>query len=484
MLFAACGGGGGGGTSSGTIGGGAAGTVTIQGSVPGTVFVAVDDGTNAEVKRATASGTPKTFSMVLPTGADYRFYVMENEGTGNSRIYPMYIGSSNVFGIDSSADGQTISLGMIAPNLATGHSNPANTPGLMMGRGANGAVPASFSGSAFSMNDLRGTSWAFNTLMTSGTMAWEHGTLSFDNAALGHMTEIFRNGISQTDRTGIPYGMTLSGMLLDSADSTFQCVVSRDRDMLVATFTDPSGGPALMIAQKRGGSYATDGSDLTGTWRFQRMTAGGDNTTSEWAYGTMNFSFGNASITSMTTSAGPGAVANFSFAMDANGVMTESGNVSFHGVMSADKRMIVATSTDGGDPRLWVFMKETGGTFSAADMAGDWVMHSVAAGNAGSRGWTWGHSVIDGSGNDAFSGMMGDSGAVPSTDLAFQMNGGVMTMSGNGGGMMGGGAMGGGMMGGGLLTSTFHGTMNDDRNFMVSSYSDGSGGYPFTIQVK
>jgi len=40
------------------------------------------------------------------------------------------------------------------------------------------------------------------------------------------------------------------------------------------------------------------------------------------------------------------------------------------------------------------------------------------------------------------------------------------------------------MMGGGLVTSTFHGTMSDGRNLMVSSYSDGSGGYPFTIQVK
>jgi hypothetical protein len=479
LLFAACGSGGGGSTSSGTTGGTTAGTVTVQGSVPGTVFVAVDDGTNAEAARATATGTPKTFSMVLSTGKNYRFYAMENEDTGDSRIYPMYIGSSNVFGIDNSADSQTISLGMIAPDLATGRSIPANTPSLMMGQGASGAVPATLSGSAFSMDDVRGTSWAYHILMTSGTMAWERGTLSFDNAALGHMTEIFRNGISQADRNDIPYAMTLSGMLLDSADITFQCVMTRDRDTMVATFTDPYGGPALMIAQKRGGSYATDGSDMTGTWRFQRVTAGSDNTTSGWAYGTMQFSFGNASIVSMTTNAGAGSVANFSFTMDANGVMTESGDASFHGVMSADKRVIVATDTDAGDPRLWILMKDTGGTFSAADMAGDWVMHAVAAGNAGSRGWTWGHSAIDGSGNDAFSGIMGDAGPVSSTDLTFQMNGGVMTMSGTGGGMMGGG-----MMGGGLMTSTFHGTLNDGRNIMVSSYSDGSGGYPFTIQVK
>ncbi|MGA8753854.1 hypothetical protein, partial [Candidatus Deferrimicrobium sp.] len=70
---------------------------TIQGSVPGTVFVAVDNATNLEVGRVTATGSPKTFSMNVPTGKSYRFYVMENEGTGNERVYPMYMGANNVF---------------------------------------------------------------------------------------------------------------------------------------------------------------------------------------------------------------------------------------------------------------------------------------------------------------------------------------------------------------------------------------------------
>jgi hypothetical protein len=62
--------------------------------------------------------------------------------------------------------------------------------------------------------------------------------------------------------------------------------------------------------------------------------------------------------------------------------------------------------------------------------------------------------------------------------MTFQMNGGEMTMGGGGGGM------GGGMMGGGMMTATFHGITNGARNFMVSTYTDGSGGYPFSIQVR
>jgi hypothetical protein len=95
----------------------------------------------------------------------------------------------------------------------------------------------------------------------------------------------------------------------------------------------------------------------------------------------------------------------------------------------------------------------------------------------------YGQSVVDTSGNDTFSGMMGNAGPVSSTQLTFQMNGGVMTMGGTGGGL-GGGATGGGMMGGGLVTPTFHGIMNGAKNLMVSAYTDGTGGYPFSIQVK
>jgi hypothetical protein len=481
--LAACGGGGSGSSSgSGGVGIGT-GTATIQGSVPGTVFVAVNNDTNLEVGRVTATGTPKTFSMVVPTGANYRFYVMENEGTSNSRVYPMYMGTNNVFELDNTADGQIISFGMINPDMGTGKATPANTPTLMMGRGANGMVPPSLAGMAFSMDNVKGTTWGYNTMMTSGTMGWEHGTLSFDNNGFGHMSGIVRDGTPMSDRDNVPYTMSLSGMLLNPGDNTFQCVVSRDMSVMVSTFMDNTGGPAMMISQKRGGAFHTDGSDMTGTWRFQRLTAGSDNTTSGWAYGTMQFTFGSASITSGTTNTGVGMVGNYVFSMDNNGIMTKTGDVSFYGVMSGDKTMIVATDTNGGHPELWVMMKDTGGTYSTADMMGDWVMHSVSSGNSSSRGWTYGHSVVDASGDDMFSGMMGSAGPVSTTQLTFQMNGGVMTMGGTGGGM-GGGMMGGGMMGGGLVTPTFHGTMNGAKNLMVSNYSDGSGGYPFTIQVK
>ena len=467
-------GGGGGGSSSSTVPPGT-GTATIQGSVPGTVFMAVNNDTNLEVKRVTASGTPKTFSMVVPTGANYRFYVMENENDpGNTRVYPMFMGTSNVFELDNTANGQIISLGMVNPEMNTGNATPEFTPPLMMDRGVNPSVPSSLAGMAYSMDNVKGTTWNYNTMMTSGTMGWEHGTLQFDSNKMGNMTGIVRNGSSVSPRLNIPYNMSLSGMLYDPGDPTFQGVMSRDMSVMVSTFTDATGGTAMMIAQKRGGTFLT--SDMTGTWRFQRLTAGSDNTTSGWAYGNMAMVSGIATIPPMRTNTGVGEGGNFAFSMSADGIMTDSVNTSFYGVMSMDKSMIVATDTIGGHPEIWVMMRST--TDSTADMMGDWVMHSVSSGNSGSQGWTYGHSVVDANGNDTFSGMMGSAGPVSSAQMTFTMSGGEMTMSGTGGGM------GGGMMGGGMMTSTFHGIMNGAKNIMVSNYSDGSGGYPFSIQVK
>jgi len=336
------------------------------------------------------------------------------------------------------------------------------------------------------MDSVKGTTWNYNTMMTSGTMSWEHGTLAFDSTGLGNMTGIVRNGSSVSSRGNIPYTMSLSGMLLDPGDNTFQCVVSGDMSVMVATFTDSTGGPAMMIGQRRGATFQTDGSDMTGTWRFQRLTAGSDNTTSGWAYGTMGIISGSASITSMTTNNGTGGGGTSVFSMSANGIMTDALNTSFYGVMSMDKSMIVATDTNGGRPELWVMMRTTlGTTYSGADMMGDWVMHSVSSGNTGSRDWTFGHSFVDSSGNNTFSQMMGSAGEISPTQMTMAMNSaaGVVTVpvTGGGGGGMG---MGGGMMGGGMMTQTFHGIMNEGKNMMVSTYSDGSGGYPFSIQVK
>lgn len=137
----ACGGGG----SPGSLAPAGPGSTTIQGQVSGPVFVAVDNDTNLEAGRSTGAGGLTTFSMTLPTGKSYMFYLLDNVAAGNAaRVFPVYVGTTNVFEITTDADGQTIDLGFVNPDLTRGKATPANAPMEcpgVMARGENRSIP-------------------------------------------------------------------------------------------------------------------------------------------------------------------------------------------------------------------------------------------------------------------------------------------------------------------------------------------------------
>ncbi|MCX6226563.1 MAG: hypothetical protein NTV01_17745, partial [Bacteroidia bacterium] len=109
------------------------GNATITGTVSGTTIVAIDE-TNAEVTRATATGIPKSFSITVPitspTPHVYRFYLIENEGTLDQQIYPLYVGAINAFTIASVSTNlnPTINLGFVDTTTNVGVATPVNNP--------------------------------------------------------------------------------------------------------------------------------------------------------------------------------------------------------------------------------------------------------------------------------------------------------------------------------------------------------------------
>ncbi len=116
LFFPACGGGG------GSDGGGGTPNATITGTVTGTIVVAVNANDN-EVTRNTATGSPKTFTLSVPVGGNYRFCLIENENTPQERYCFLYQGTTNIFQISSAT---TIDLGFV--DTSSGHGIPANNP--------------------------------------------------------------------------------------------------------------------------------------------------------------------------------------------------------------------------------------------------------------------------------------------------------------------------------------------------------------------
>ncbi len=482
LTLAACGGGGGGTVADGGATGTTTGTAIIQGQVSGTTVIAVDSDTDLEAARAAASGAPKAFSMILPTGHVYRFYLMENGGAGNAgRIYPVYMGSTNVFRMTSDANHQIIDFGMVTPDFAKGTAVPANDPmgysGMMAG-GENPSIPPFLSGAAFSMGDLQGA-WDFHSLATSGTIGWMHGVLSVDNTGMGGMTSLIRNGMPWPSTDNVPFAMFPCGIVRMVNDNTFHGFLSKDRTMMAATWTDNTGGSALTIFRKQEGVYGQ--SDLFGTWSFHRLTAGSDNTTSGWASGTMVMSSpGTATITAVQTSNSDMSEVGSTFfvSMGGNGIVTSSGDNAFHGVMSQDKNMMVLTKTNASRHYdLMILTRSAAGvSYSTADLTGDWMQHGIVSGNPNDTNWNFGQMVMDPAGQAAFSGMMRRTGAFSMQPGTFAMNSsGVITMGGMG--------MGGGMMNP-MMVQTYSGFMNPAKDFMIATYSDGNGGYQLGIGMK
>lgn len=115
------------------------GEATVTGEVSGTTIVAVNED-DEEIARVTASGTPKTFTMIVPSGHTYRIYLIENEGTVNETIFPLYQGTANTFYIDSNV---TVALGYIDTTNGS-VAKPTNNPLLVNGvrsEGENSYVP-------------------------------------------------------------------------------------------------------------------------------------------------------------------------------------------------------------------------------------------------------------------------------------------------------------------------------------------------------
>jgi hypothetical protein len=306
-----------------------------------------------------------------------------------------------------------------------------------------------------------------------------HGVLSVGNTGLGAMTSLIRNGMSWPSTDNVPFSMFPCGIVGRGDDNTFHGFLSKDRTMMSVTWTDNTGGSALMIFRKRGGALAQ--SDLFGTWNFHRPTAGSDNASSGWASGTMTMSSpGTANITAIQTHNNNMSEVGSSFfvSMGGNGVVTSSGDSTFHGVMSQDKNMLVVTRTGaGGQYDLMILMRSTAGvSYSTNDLMGDWMQHGIVSGNPNDTNWNFGQMVMDSTGQATFNGMMDRTGA-------FSMQPGTFAMNSSGFITIGGMGMGGGMTYT-TMVQTYSGFMNPAKDFMVATYTDGNGGYQLGIGMK
>ena len=374
----ACGGGGGGNDGPKNV--------ILTGTVTGTTVVAYDETGARTTAVASGSSVPKTFSITLTTGHTYALYLVENEGSTNQRVYPLYADASATVNLLKLGEPGTIDLGFV--DTSSGNAVPSKNP--LFANGVSGAgnsttIPPDLAATStvFRPADLAGR-WAMHALaVTPVTVRWVRATLEVGADGMASFTSL-------EDPDG-PFGsvptalMTLTpGGMLQMAQSNFLGAMASGKDLVGWTGTLPPLGEALGVLVKQTTGRA--GTEVVGTFEFHRFkgigSSEGDAGRGSWARGRLTIDArlevsvvaGTFQTSDPAHDTSSGLVGVASVASD--GTVRLSSDPTFEGTLSPDGKTLVATTTDGGEHALLILQRTPSGIASSS-LEGTWNLRQL-----------------------------------------------------------------------------------------------------------
>jgi|GEM_PF-3393518 len=392
VLMAGCGGSGGGSDTTGTGGDTTgSGDVTITGTVAGTTFVAVDVASDTVVARkvAVSQNGSKVFTVKVQSGKQYKFYLIENEGTDNERVFPLYIGTDNKFNLSTG----TCDLGFVS--TATGKAKPSKEPKQFSGVGEDITVPAGVAknqASVFKQSDLAG-SWYFFQFKSGEHSQWWRSTLTVDTTGAATSTNSSNSDEYSEQTENHKLNIDPSGVIT-IPNSDIQLIMSKDKNLFVGVGNSNNGnGRMMMIGIKAGSKF--NPSDLAGTtWKGHELRAGIQSGMRGWSRSNVTISgSGLATTTNVikdpdpsSDSVGPGGSSEGGsvtlLPADNSGaikVTSSSTLESLYGAITPDKNMMVYVSTNHNAYlttnkiiSFGILVRTGKTTFSQADLMGNW----------------------------------------------------------------------------------------------------------------
>ena len=318
---------------------------------------------------------------------------------------------------------------------------------------------------SFSEGDFQGT-WNYHVLVSGDSPQWTgwiYGTTYFYSNGVTTPISITRSNGDSTLGSGRSFSITSDGIVSVEGRSSFHGVMSQDKSLIVATAGDSGGGYDLIIYQKSGGYFET--ADIQGTWNYHVLVSGDSPQWTGWVHGTTYFYINGVSDPiSITRSNGDSTLPTGRiFSISPNGIVSVPGRPSFHGVMSQDKSLIVATANDDGGGYDLIIYQKSVGTFATWDFQGTWNYHVLVSGDYPQ--WTgWAHGTTDFDINGVTTPISitrsnGDSTLHPVSSYSIT-SGGIVSIAGR---------------------SSFHGVMSQDKSLIVATENDGAGGYDLII---
>lgn len=393
LALLGCGGGGGGPTS-----------VTVTGTVVGTTVVAYDDG-GTRVAAAAASGSPlrKSFSLTLPTGGSYSLFLVENEGTGSQRVYPLYADASLGTNRFRLSEPGTVDLGFI--DTTSGNAVPANNPLFANGVSAAGvtsSIPPDLgaTGTLFVPGDLQGA-WSMQSLgVTPLAVSWTRATLSVAADGLTEFSSL-ESSLPTGAQPPVTVTQTPGGVVL-LAGSDFRGLMSSDKALVVWTASFPDMGKVLGVLVRQSGGLPA--SALVGSFQFHLLkgisAADPLPARGNWARGWLNvasdLSISVPASSFETSDPAHDSAAAFGgmLSVAADGSLGLSSNPTFRGSVTPDGDTVVATATDVAGEQVLLVLQRAGTGFAAADLDGTWSFRQLEFWPSTLAEWSYGKASI------------------------------------------------------------------------------------------
>ncbi|HUM10885.1 MAG TPA: hypothetical protein VLT82_08065 [Myxococcaceae bacterium] len=377
-------------------------SVVLTGTVTGTSVAAYDETGGRTLAVATGSTVPKSFSLTLTTGHIYALFLLENEGSANQRVYPLFADASATINLLKLSEPGTIDLGFV--DTSSGNALPSKNPLYANGVSAAGrssTIPADLAAGSivFGSADLTGR-WALHAIaVTPATVEWLRATV--DVASDGMASFV---AVEASVPLGYPPAVLLTltpGGMLQMAQSDFLGAMGSRKDLVAWTATfDPLGQTLGVLVRQSSGRT---GSELVGVFDFHRFKGIGSAESTggrgSWARGrlTIDAQLGLSVVsgtfqTSDPAHDTPGGLDGVA-AVSGDGTVTLGGDPSFRGTLSPDGNALVATTTDGAEHTLLILQRASSGVAATA-LDGTWSLRQLEYQPDTIAEWTRGKATV------------------------------------------------------------------------------------------
>lgn len=323
---------------------------------------------------------------------------------------------------------------------------------------------------SYSMADLQGT-WQLHAVTAKNLTdilsvgGWMFGTGTIDASGICSFSISKSNGSIKSPI--VPMSISSGGVISVNGDEIG--FMSTDKSKIFMTGNEDDNGYSFYVMQKQITEVTYNISDLQGTWQWHSLVSGDLTKWAGWLHGIITLdASGNGTLSNKVKSNGSSdMVSAVSMSINANGVISVGGDS--HGYLSADKRSLILTMTDGGGGYTLGFGQKVlpDSTYSTSDLQGRWQTHLITTSNPASsliQKSGWSHGVInlnsDGEGSLNFVDSDGD---FSDDDVSLSISSdGLVTTSGR----------------------DIHGFMSADKRSVIMTMSEENGGFTLAAMQK